>query len=162
MGNSSYFQPHQSLNGNLHAKDINVLKQSLEEGNIKIYQDDTRTQERIDIILDNQGVVKIYKEYHKDFATSIMKGVCKSIEVYSRENELVGSFTLTPESQYVLNPVYRVQYGTTHIGTASGDVPMSLGKLLLYPDSDVPLMGGSKISREVVDTIRKLLEGKTV
>lgn len=160
MGNSSYFQPHQSLASRLNDSAISVLKKSIEEGNIKIYQDSKREHERADIILEGQGVVKIYTDYHKDFATSIMKGVCKSIEIFSKENELVGRFTLTPESQYVLHPVYRVQFGMTTIGTISGDIPLALGKILLNPGEDIPMMDGSEVTGDVIDTMRKLLAGK--
>jgi len=134
----------------------NILRQTLAGGKVKIYQDEKRAAERIEIEAP-KGTVMILKDY----ARVASQARYKQIEVFSLTQELQGTIEIVSDMQY-LHPTFRFFLGTSQIGRGSGDIGMYIAAKLLNEFIDPRLIAGASVDNEVIDTIHKLLEGKRV
>jgi len=136
----------------------NILKRTMLNGQMKVYEDETKKLERTEI-LAKEGTLN----FHTEYLTVGSIARLKSIEIISLDNEPLGTVEVITDSQTQLHPIYRFSYHGGPIGRGTGDVAMFIAqKLLGDAEIDPRYTLGSSVDPEVVDIITKLLQRKTI
>lgn len=136
----------------------NILKRTMIDGQVKVYEDETKKLERTEI-LAKEGTVNINTEYLQ--VGSIAR--IKSIDIISLENEHLGTIDVITDSQTQLHPIYRFSYGGGPIGRGTGDIAMFIAQKMLGADNlDPRYVVGASVDEEVLNTITQLLQRKTL
>jgi len=139
-----------------HSVTANILKETLFEGKVKVFEDSNRTVMKTEI-LPKEGTVVVYK---KSAPPSNMWRFEK-IEIFSLDKQPLGTIDIFTEKDQFLNPHCRFMYLGAPIGSGSGDVDKHIAQKLLTEESIDPRYSqGSNIDQEVIDTIFKILRGK--
>lgn len=151
--------------GGMHAsKPANIFVRSFFDGQVKIYKSEDGTAERTDV-LSKSGIVRIYKEVDKE--KQLVR--FKRIQVLSSDEEPLGDITLLSlyEGQMV-HPRYQFQFGISKLGNGQGEIDMFIAQRVLSAEQDADSgidprhVSGSTIDDQVIETILKLLQRKTV
>lgn len=132
-----------------------ILKRSMLDGNVKIFEDSKGLAERTELTMPT-GKVCVYKDYDE----SGVLAKYKKIDVLSNDGELMGSLSLYPRDRTIAHPVYRVFADRQEIGTAYGDIPLFLAKKLLDASIDPRSGVGTTVDDEVITEIKNLLTNK--
>jgi hypothetical protein len=99
----------------------------------------------------------LYKELTPDKA----KSRYKKIEIFSLDEESLGTLDIITDLQ-LLHPTFRFYLGTSPLGRGSGDIGMFIAGKLLGDFADPRLIAGSSVDPEVMQTIEKMIERKTL
>lgn len=136
----------------------NILKRTLMDGRVKVYEDETKKLEKTEILAD-KGTIAFNVEYVVVGGTPRLK----SIDIFSLDNEPLGTLDVITDSQTQLHPIYRFSYGGNQLGQGTGDVASFIAQKILGADNlDPRYLTGSSVDEEVITTITKLLERKTL
>ena len=136
----------------------NILKRTMLDGQMKVFEDESKMLEKTEI-LAKQGNVVLNTKY----ITVGGAGRLEDIEIYSLENELRGKIDVITDHQTQLHPIYRFSQGGAVLGQGTGDVAMFIAAKVLGEEGiDPRYLTGSSVDDEVINTITKLLQGKTL
>lgn len=134
----------------------NILKQQFNDGRVRVYGDVKHEAEKVEIRLDN-ATINIYKE----LSHSIGKLICKKMEIYSMDNELRETIDIFSENIQTVHVSYRFYLRQMQIGRGSGDVDLYIAHKLLSQDiPSIPV--DATLDPEVIETIQKIIAGKTI
>lgn len=149
-------KPQAPLGPSLGAKhighDANQLDQSLENGRVNIYTDDTHASERVEIQVPN-GLIAIYKDY--DLSPDISH--YKSIEMLDKEMQVIGKIDLDPIDKHFVDTGYRCFFDGTEIGKGNGDIGLLVAQKIIGETMQPRSGPGSAIDDEIIKTIKKVL-----
>jgi hypothetical protein len=138
-----------------HAK---ILKRSMLDGKIKVYEDETKKLERTEILV-KEGTLNFNTEY---IAVGSLARL-KSIDIISLDSEPRATLDVITDSKTQLHPMYRFSYHGSPIGRGTGDVAMFIAQKLLGEENlDPRYVLGASVDPEVIEIITKLLQRKTV
>jgi hypothetical protein len=137
-----------------------ILKRSFEDGKVKLYEDARGIAERTEINVEEEGKpsgkVVVYKDY--DFPGGLAK--YKKIDIFSVNEELLGSLNMYPRDKDNPRPVYRFFYDRAEIGSGNGDIALFVAQALVGRNIQSRSGAGTAIDGEIVTTIKHILQTK--
>lgn len=132
-----------------------LLRERLEDGKVKIYQDPKAIAERVEIQVP-EGLVVIYKDY--GFAKTLAH--YKRIDILGIDGQLRGSIDMIPQDRTVTHTAYRFFYEGSEIGKGNGDIGLFVAQKLVSRNV-APRSGmGTGIDDEIITTIQHVLASK--
>ena len=134
-----------------------ILKHTLHDGNIKIFEDAKGIAERTEIIIP-EGKVVVYKDYE----VSEKLAMYKKIDIFSVEDELRGTIDIMPHDRTSPYPAYRFFYEKAEIGGGKGDIALFIGQNFLGENLDSRSGIGTTVDEEVISTIKRVLQTKSI
>lgn len=132
-----------------------ILKRTMMDGSVRVYEDSTGGAERTDIIVPEGKVV-----VHKDYELLVTLAQFKKIVVLSKDDEVKGSIDVIARDRTSPKPVYRFFYNRSEIGGGYGDIGMFLAHKLLGGVMDARTGVGTTVDDEVISTIKEILQSK--
>ena len=147
-----FFVPHKKKE--VHHPFI-ILKRSLENGALKVFQDHTGHAERTEINLPDGKVVVI-----KDYEQVPVLAHYKRIVVESTEGTPLGTLEVFPQDKSMMTRAVRIFQGTYQIGVGTGNIGMAIARQLMILSEDPRLGSDSSIDAEVIRVIKELLTSR--
>jgi hypothetical protein len=137
--------------------EANILKRTLLDGQVKLFEDSTGFAERMEIFLP-KGKVVIYKDF--EAAEALAK--YKKIVILSEDGISKGTIELIPRDRKNPNPVYRCFIDRVEIGSGYGDISFYVAHQLLGGSIDPRSGVGTSVDPEVIATIKQIIGSRTV
>lgn len=134
-----------------------ILKRTLYEGNVKIYEDAKGIAERCEISLP-EGKIVVYKDY--EVSEKLAK--YKRIDILSLEDNLKGTIDIIPRDRTSPRPGYRFFYERSEIGSGSGDIAIYIAQKFLGESLGSRSAIGTEVDEEVISTIKSVLQSKAI
>jgi hypothetical protein len=141
--------------GGLGDHKANILKKVLSEGAVKVYSDPSGAVERTDISLGSGKVV-----ITKDFEKVARLSKYKKIDIYSNEDTLLDTIDIINENSMI--HTYIFYYRRSPLGRGYGDIGSFIIQSLMPGTLDPRLVSGSSVDPAVIDSIKKIMAGKSV
>ncbi|MEK7571086.1 MAG: hypothetical protein AAB553_02320 [Patescibacteria group bacterium] len=138
-----------------------VLKKMEAEGKIKFYDDEKKETGKVEIIAE-KGKVVFYKDYLPSPAGVGFLERIKKIDIFSSDDELRDTLFVITDDKTMMHPIYQFSQGNMVLGRGKGDIVMAIAYHLLGDVIDSRFILGSAVDEEVLTTIKKLIEGKTI
>lgn len=132
-----------------------ILKNSLNNGAYKVYQDPSGHVQRTEIIVP-EGKIVIIKDYDKVPVFSHYR----SLTVYSSGDVSLGSLGIVPEDRRIPDSMLRFYNGNMQIGSGRGDIGVAIASNLLNLEVDPRKAATSKVDPDVIAAITEFLKGK--
>ncbi len=145
-----------SLSGQHLAHPAIILKRTLYDGNVKIFEDAKGIAQRTEILV-SEGKIVVYKDY--EVSEKLAK--YKKIDVFSIEDELRGTIDIIARDRTSPNPSYRFFYEGGEIGAGSGDLALFIAQKFLGENIASRSGIGTYLDEEVILTIKKIFQNKS-
>ncbi|HVF68987.1 MAG TPA: hypothetical protein VNA13_00295 [Xanthomonadales bacterium] len=150
-----YRNPNSKRFGSLGDHKATILKKEMADGQIKVYRDSRDSVERTEITVPD-GKVIITKDYEEVARLSKFK----KIDIYSNEDTHLDSIDIITDSSMIHS--YKFYFHNSAIGRGYGDIALCLMQGFQEGTVDPRLLTGSTVDPEVIETIQKILKGKSV
>lgn len=132
-----------------------ILKNSLNNGAYKVYQDPSGHVQRTEILVPG-GKILIIKDYDKIPVFSHYR----SLTVLSPDDVTRGTLSIVPEDRRIPNGMLRFYNGNMQIGSGTGDIGAAIAGKLLNFEADPRKLATAKVDDDIIAAITDFLKDK--
>lgn len=132
-----------------------ILKNSLNNGAYKVYQDPSGRVQRTEIIVP-EGKIIIIKDYDKIPVFSHYR----SLTVLSPDDVTLGTLSIVPEDRRLPDSMLRFFTGNMQIGSGRGDIGAAIASKLINLETDPRKAATSNVDPDIITAITDFLKGK--